>query len=58
MMRKTSEGWSSNVEQRPSAREKQAFKDCSSPYREPRKVPLAEKAKAFRDKLSLGNSAN
>lgn len=52
MMRRGIKSWSSNVFVRPDARENRAIKDHSSPYREPKKVPLAEKAKAFRDKLS------
>lgn len=52
MMRSGIKDWSSNVSQRPDAREKRASKDFLSPYRELRKVPLAEKAKAFRNKLS------
>lgn len=52
MMRNRIKVWSSNVLQRPAARENRAIKDRVSPYREPRKVPLAEKAKAFRNKLS------
>ena len=52
MMRKRIKDWSSNVLQRPGAHENCASNDFASPYREPRKVPLAEKAKAFRDKLS------
>lgn len=52
MMRSGIKTWSSNVLQRPAARENRAIKDRVSPYREPRKVPLAEKAKAFRNILS------
>ncbi len=52
MMRSRIKVWSSNIFQRPAARENRAIKDRVSPYREPKKVPLAEKAKAFRNKLS------
>lgn len=52
MMRRGIKGWSSNVYARPDASENRVSKDHASPYRELRKVPLAEKAKAFRNKLS------
>jgi hypothetical protein len=52
MMRRGIKEGSSNVFQRPVARENHLSKDSKSPYRELKKVPLAEKAKAFRNKLS------
>lgn len=51
MMRRGIKGWSSNIHARPDASENRAFKNHASPYRDLRKVPLAEKAKAFRNKL-------
>ena len=36
------------------APEKETRKDLQCPYQEPRKVPLAEKAKAYQDNLVEG----
>lgn len=42
----------SNLWLRPGVHEKRGGKNFVCPYQEPRKVPLAEKAKAFRNILS------
>ena len=45
----------SNLPARPGAHEKKVLKDFVRPYQEPRRVPLAKKAKACRDNCPKGN---